>query len=217
MRVRPLDLLRALAVLLVLGRHTPPPEPGVVAPLRVTVLSLALPAGDGAPRAPWRAERALARVGADSYCDLPLAHAGVPLADADDRRRRPVRARRADGQVRAAQRDLPRDLRGRRDHRGLPGGATGAGAARLAVPLPLGRASDRACVSGRFKRGAVTYLRALRLPGVSQLPHRDRRQSCALARATHDPRVPPRSCYAVLRETPLRTLRGQASGVLRIR
>ena len=35
MRVRPLDLLRALAVLLVLGRHTPPPEPGVVAPLRV--------------------------------------------------------------------------------------------------------------------------------------------------------------------------------------
>jgi|SRR6266849_5526962 len=35
MRVRPLDLLRALAVLLVLGRHTPPPEPGVLAPLRV--------------------------------------------------------------------------------------------------------------------------------------------------------------------------------------
>ncbi len=85
MRVRPLDLLRALAVLLVLGRHTPPPEPGVVAPLRVTVLSLALPAGDGAPRAPWRAERALARVGADSYSiylwHMPVSRWLMPTID----------------------------------------------------------------------------------------------------------------------------------------
>src|SRR6266849_3105639 len=74
--------------------------------------------------------------------DLPLASAGLLLGGGATRRRRAVRLRQPDARLRAALRDLLDERRGGRCRDGAPGRAPVAGAARAAVPVPLGRPGE---------------------------------------------------------------------------